>query len=222
MTKTLPVRPLIHVVDDDPAVRDSIELLCETAGFAVRTFAGAASLLAALEERPDCILLDVRMPGMSGPELQSELLRRGVRCPVVFLTAYGDVPTTVSAMKQGARDFLCKPVDGTVLVETLREACRAGAGPAAADPRCDCVLRLTLRERQIMKRVIDGQSSKAIARALGISFRTVEIHRSHILHKTGAANVLDLARLGAACASALRSEADDPINSPPGPPGAEG
>lgn len=201
-------RPLVYVVDDDAAVRDSAELLCETAGFEVRTFASAEDFLAGLRTPPQCVLLDVRMPGMSGLDLQVEMRRRGIVCPIVFLTAYGDIPTTVRAMKHGASDFLCKPVDGAVLVDTIREACGAGAPAATEATHATDIPQLTPREMQIMALVIDGRSSKQIGRMLGISFRTVDIHRSRIMHKTGAANVLELARLAPRLASAAAAAED--------------
>jgi FixJ family two-component response regulator len=125
--------PTVFVVDDDAAVRDGLALLLDTAGLAVETFDSADAFLAAFDvERPGCLVVDVRMPGKTGPELQGEMTRRGLRLPVIFLTAYGDVPTTVQAMKAGAVDFLTKPIDAPVLLECVKQAIESDARQRAA------------------------------------------------------------------------------------------
>jgi FixJ family two-component response regulator len=191
---------VVSVVDDDPAIRDSLSLLLETAGFKVRCYADAESFLAAYrEDQPGCLVLDVRMSPISGPELHAELVRRGSRLPVIFLTAHGDIPMTVRAMKAGAVDFLTKPVDGAKLLERVQGALQQHL--AARDREStQAGLRqrlgsLTGREREVMFLVVAGQSCKAIAKRLDISYRTVELHRSRVLHKTGTATVLELAQL---------------------------
>ena len=192
---------IVSVVDDDPAVRDSLSVLLGSAGYRTRAYGDAQSFLAAYTPgQVGCLVLDVQMAGMSGPELQVELLRRGADVPIVFLTAYGDVPTSVQAMKLGAVDFLVKPVIGVELLERIQialtkswhaqdEASRRFALQARLDG-------LTPREREVMAMVVLGWSSKVIARHLGISHRTVEIHRARVMQKTGAGNLTELARFG--------------------------
>lgn len=192
--------PTVFIIDDSAAIRDSLFLLLETAGLPAEAYASAEDFLAAL--RPDaigCVVLDVNLPGMHGPELQAELARRGIGLPTIFLTAHGDIPTTVRAMKAGAIDFLTKPVEGAVLLERIGSALEravkereAQAARQAANAR---LAALTERERQILQLAAAGHTNKAIAQQLGISFRTVEVHRAHILQKTGAASLLELARL---------------------------
>lgn len=206
--------PIVYVVDDDAAVRDSLCLLCETAGLKVECHASAESFLSAYSPgRAGCLVLDVRMGQMSGPELHAELLRRGSPLPVIYLTAHGDIPMTVRAMKAGAADFLTKPVDGAVLLDRVQ---------AALARSCELLQRqenlatqhrrmtlLTPREREVMLLALSGYCNKDIASQLGISYRTVEIHRSRILQKTGTTSMLELARLAADCGLAP----DDPAGS---------
>ena len=192
---------IVSVVDDDSAVRDSLSVLLESAGYRIRAYGDAQSFLAAYTPgQVGCLVLDVQMAGMSGPQLQAELLRRGADVPIVFLTAYGDVPTSVQAMKRGAVDFLVKPVVGAELLERIQVALtksRHAQGEAsrrlALQSRLD---GLTPREREVMAMVVLGWSSKVIARHLGISHRTVEIHRARVMQKTGAGNLTELARFG--------------------------
>lgn len=194
----------VFVVDDDAAVRDSIALLCESDGLAAETFDSAEAFLAACRsEWRGCLILDVRMPGMNGPELQAELDRRDISLPVIFLTAHGDIPTTVRAIKAGAVDFLTKPVDGAILLQHIREAFEQSARmqeqAAASRTLCERLDALTEREREVMALAAAGQSNKEIARRLGISHRTVEIHRARVMHKVSAANLLELSRIAKAC-----------------------
>jgi len=195
---------VVFVVDDDPAVRDSLAMLVRSAGWSVETYDRAASFLAAYRPgRRGCLILDVRMPGMGGPELQAELKRRKIDLPVIFLTAHGDIPTTVKAIKAGAMDFLTKPVNGAVLLERVR-----GAIAQSARLQSEALLSRTIqqrvaglsaREREVMALAAAGHSNKMIAQRLGISFRTVEAHRAQVMNKTGAANVVELSRIAAAC-----------------------
>jgi FixJ family two-component response regulator len=196
--------PTVFIVDDDVAVRDSLSLLCETAGLRVACFDSAQAFLAAYRpEQPGCLVLDVRMPGMSGPQLHEELASQGDTVPIIYLTAFGDIPMTVQAMKAGAVDFLTKPVDGARMVERIQAAIQTDMANrrrnAALADRCARLAQLTEREREIMTFAVAGDSNKAIGKRLGISHRTVEIHRSHILQKTGANSVLELAKLAADC-----------------------
>jgi len=196
--------PVVFIVDDDAAVRDSISLLCETAGLAVECHGSAESFLAAYRpDQPGCLVLDVRMGKMSGPELHAELTRRGSHLPIIYLTAHGDIPMTVHAIKAGAADFLTKPIDGGALLERVlaavnREREAVVRELAATDLR-QRLASLTQREREVMMLALAGQANKAIARQLGISHRTVEIHRSRVLEKTAAASILELAQLAARC-----------------------
>lgn len=188
--------PTVYLVDDDPAIRDSLGLLLETDGLRVEPYACAEDFLAAYNEaRIGCIVLDVRMQRLSGIELHGELVRRGSHLPVIFLTAHGDIPTTVRAMKAGAVDFLTKPVNAERLIELVRAALQNDGERVLQRRR---LAELTPRELEILRLVVAGQSSKNIARTLGISFRTVEVHRSKLLHKTGATSAFELAQIVAA------------------------
>lgn len=201
----------VFIVDDDAAVRDSLCLLCETAGLKAECHDSAESFLAAYRTgQPGCLVLDVRMGRMSGPELHAELNRRGSQLPIIYLTAYGDIPMTVRAMKAGAVDFLTKPVDGTALLERLQTALRQSREQVdqqqALAGQQQRLAQLTPREREVMLLALAGHANKAIAKRLGISHRTVEIHRSNVLRKTGAASMLELAQLAADCGLALPAD----------------
>ncbi|MBS0352397.1 MAG: response regulator transcription factor [Proteobacteria bacterium] len=190
----------VYLVDDDAAVRDSISLLIETVGLNCRTYPSAEAFLAGLDaEIRGCLILDMRMEGMSGFELQEELNQRGCMLPTIFLSAHGDVPTTVRAMKAGAADFLTKPVNGALLLDRVQSALAlAHARRQAQRVRQNARRKLeslTEREFEILKLATGGQTNKEIARELGISFRTVEVHRSHILLKTGATSLFELSQL---------------------------
>lgn len=198
------ILPIVYIVDDDAAVRDSLCLLCETAGLRAECYADGESLLAVFRpEQPGCLILDVRMERMSGPELHAELNRRGSQLPVIYLTAYGDIPMTVRAMKAGAVDFLTKPVAGAELLDRVQAAlqrdCDRLSRLAALAGQRRRLAALTPREHEIMRLALAGHVNKTIAKRLGISHRTVEVHRSRILHKTGAASWLELAQLAAEC-----------------------
>lgn len=193
----------VFLVDDDAAVRDSLSLLIEQEGFAVETFAGAEDFLAACRpERRGCAIVDLRMPGMDGLRLQEELARRGVALPLVFLTGHGDIPTSVRAIKAGAVDFLTKPVSGAALMASLHAALAEGerlrAQAESSSTAASRLASLTEREREVMALAVEGLPNKEIARRLDISHRTVEIHKARIMHKTGAATLLELARIAEA------------------------
>lgn len=195
---------IVYIVDDDDAVRDSLSLLCETAGLRVECHASAESFLSAYRpEQAGCLVLDVRMDQMSGPELHAELARRGSQLPVIYLTAHGDIPMTVRAMKAGAADFLTKPVDGTMLLDRVQAAlsrsCELLHRQETLAAQLQRLTLLTPREREVMMLALAGYPNKAIANRLGISHRTVEIHRSRILQKTGTTSMLELARFAADC-----------------------
>lgn len=191
---------MIHVVDDDAAVRDSLRMLLKADGHEVKTYASGEEFLESCEQgMRGCIILDIKMPGMDGQMLQAELNRRGLSLPIIFLSGQGTIPVTVRTIKAGAVDFLTKPVDGAELLSSVRAALRQDvfqqgreASRHAVSPRLSA---LTNREREIMLLTIEGRTSKEIAQQLSISYRTVESHRAHILRKTGAANLIELARI---------------------------
>lgn len=195
---------IVYVVDDDDAVRDSLSLLCRTAGLAVECHDSAESFLSAYQwQQPGCLILDVRMGGMSGTELHAELSRRAIELPVIYLTAYGDIPMTVRAIKAGAMDFLTKPVDGTVLLDRVQAALEDSVERLRRHhlrlEQCRSLSALTPREREVMMLALAGLPNKSIARQLSISHRTVEIHRSRLLQKSGTTSMLELAQLVAEC-----------------------
>lgn len=190
---------LVHVVDDDPAMRDSLAFLLETAGFAVRLYESGTALLERLATLVSgCVLTDIRMPGLDGLDLIRHLRETGNTVPVVVMTGHGDVPLAVEAMKRGACDFIEKPFDDGVLLRALRGALSQGRTPMAADPTVQDFLRrvetLSERERQVLDRLVAGATSKEIGRALDISPRTVEIYRAKLMAKTQAATLQDLVR----------------------------
>ncbi len=186
-------QPKVYVVDDDAAVRNGLTAMFDAAGLPVEAFSSAKDFLAAYRpEWSGCLVLDVSMPDVSGPDLQAELNRRGAQMPIIFLTAHGDIPMTVTAIKAGAVDFLTKPADGAVLLKRVRAAL------ARSTQMAEGLARLTEREREVMTRVAAGLASKEIARELAISHRTVEIHRARVMQKMKARSVLELADLARA------------------------
>ncbi len=189
----------IFIVDDDEAMRHALSMLLKAAGYSVEAFASAAAFLDAGPRNCGCLVLDVSMPEMDGPTLQAELSRRGVSLPIIFLSGNGTIPTAVSTIKAGALDFLTKPVDGGVLISKIKEALARNQKISTMTDEylraASLLERLSAREQEIMMLAVAGQSNKEIARKLGISFRTVEVHRSHIMKKTGVANLLELARI---------------------------
>jgi RNA polymerase sigma factor (sigma-70 family) len=192
------VKNTVFVVDDDPAVRDSLRILIEAAGYVVETFASAEEFLARFDPaRPGCIVLDERMPGMSGHALQTELVRRRAICPVILITAYAEVPMTVAAMQLGAVTLLEKPFREQALLDAIAQALeRDTAKRTRYENRRDLESRLeglTPRQREVMELLIRGLSNKLIATELGISDRTVELHRARVLRNMEAGSVAELA-----------------------------
>jgi FixJ family two-component response regulator len=190
----------VFLVDDDAAVRDSLSLLLEQHGLRVECFAGAREFLDACgPESRGCAIVDLRMPGKDGLWLQREIGERRIPVAVVILTGHGDIPTTVRAVRAGAVDFLTKPVKGEALLSSVRAAFQRAEALAQEFAEIQAVnsvlVQLTAREREVMSLASRGNSNKEIARTLGISHRTVEIHRAHIMHKTGARSLVELARL---------------------------
>jgi RNA polymerase sigma factor (sigma-70 family) len=180
--------PTVFVVDDDPGVSDSIRLLLRSVGLPSEAFSSATDFLEAYDlERAGCLVLDVRMPGMSGLDLQARLQEAGSTLPIIFVTAHGDVPMAVDAVKAGALEFVQKPFRDQELLDKIQKALEADA-QARAERRDLAVIRnrldsLTPREREVMDLVVAGEPNKNIARALAISQRTVEIHRARVMEK---------------------------------------
>lgn len=193
--------PLIHVVDDDDALRTALLRLLGAAGFEARGYASAGDfLLEPPPDRPGCLLLDVRMPGPSGLELQEALRRRGNPLPIVFMTGFADVGSGVRAMKAGAVDFLSKPVERDALLDALRRALERGEKERAlrddANRLRERFATLTPRERDVFDRVVAGKPNKRIAEELGIAERTVKAQRAQLMVKLGAKSAAELGRLG--------------------------
>jgi two-component system response regulator FixJ len=191
--------PTVFVVDDNPAVRKSLQALMQAAGLPVETYASPAEFLDAYDaRRPGCLVLDVRLRGHSGLDLQDELRRRNASVPIIIMTGYADVPTSVRAFKGGAMDFLRKPVPPQALLERIREALGVDTQTRESATQQaelgDCIGRLTPRERQVMDLLAVGKSSKTIATALKISVRTVESHRRTVLRKMDVSSAAELAR----------------------------
>ena len=185
--------PLVRVVDDDAALRDSLRWLLESAGHRVATYASAESFLAEdAAEQGGCLLLDIRMPGMSGLELQDELRRRGHAIPIIFITGHGDVPMAVNAVKKGAFEFIEKPFNDEKLLVLIDNALAVDAETRRVAARLG---RLTKREREVMKLVIAGKRNQDIATELSISIKTVEAHRAGMMWKMGVDSLAALVQL---------------------------
>lgn len=189
----------VFVVDDDEAVRTSLRLLLKSVGLPVETYAAAQEFLEQFDpDRAGCLVLDIRMPGMSGLELQDELIARGVPYPIIFITGHGDVPMAVSTMKKGAVDFIEKPFDQDALktlVERMLGEARTRASESERRRISEAlVAKLTPREQQVLERIVAGRLNKQIADDLGISIKTVEAHRANIMDKLNANTVADLMR----------------------------
>ncbi|NFV81063.1 response regulator FixJ [Magnetospirillum aberrantis] len=194
------VQPVVHVVDDDGAIRDALVLLLEAAGHAARAHADAASFLAVLDPaQPGCVVADVRMPGMSGLELLRHLGLSRIDLPVIIITGHADVAMAVEALKAGAADFIEKPFDEDVLLSAVERALDRGARAFRERRHVDEIAAraasLTPREREVMDLVVQGMPNKAVAVELSISARTVEIHRARVMEKMAAASLSDLVRM---------------------------
>jgi FixJ family two-component response regulator len=192
--------PLIHVVDDDESLRTAMLRLLDAAGYEARAYASTGEfLLNPVPDRPGCVLLDVRMPGPSGLDLQQALLRQGVTLPVIFMTGHADVTSAVRAMKAGAVDFLSKPVERGILFETLkraldRDALQRAENDEAARLR-ERFASLTDRERNVFERIVIGKLNKQIADELGVAERTVKSERAVVMSKLGAGSAAELGQL---------------------------
>jgi len=192
--------PVVFVVDDDDAVRSSLRLLLKSVGLAATALPTAQEFLSVYNpHQPGCLILDVRMPGMSGIELQQQLNLRGAMLPVIFITGHGDVPMAVDAMRQGAFDFLQKPFRDQDLLDRIQRAlARDSANRAELRGRGELRRRLdslTPREKEVLDLVVEGKSNKVVAADLGVSQRTVEIHRGRVMEKMHAGSLAQLVRM---------------------------
>ena len=197
---TSPSSPVVYVVDDDESIRRALTSLLQEVSIPVSTFPSAEAFIQAL--RPDsrgCLLLDVRMPGMSGLQLQQVLRERSVMLPTIILTGHADVPMAVSAMSAGAAGFVEKPFNPQELLDRIQDCLAADARHAAyqaqvrdAEERLE---RLSEREREVLQEVVQGRPSKLIASALGISEKTVDVHRSNVMRKTGTRSIAELVQI---------------------------
>src|ERR1700724_60753 len=192
--------PIVFVVDDDEAVRNSLCLLLKSLGLAAVPLPAAQEFLSTYRpDQPGCLVLDVRMPGMSGIELQQQLNLRGAVIPVIFITGHGDVPMAVEAMQQGAFDFLQKPFRDQDLIDRIQRALEKDrVNRAELGKRSDLRARheaLTPREREVLALVMSGKANKVMAADLGLSQRTVEVHRARVMEKMGASSLAHLVRM---------------------------
>lgn len=201
--------PLVYIVDDEAAIRDSLAMLLRSVGLASSAFADAKSFLASYAERPHtCLVADVRMPGMSGIELQEALQARTAALPVIIITGHGDVAMAVRAMKNGAADFIEKPFHDQTLLDAVHRALAQSAIPVETrDPATErAVLQARIdslspreREREVLLLVAAGRPNKVVATQLGLSTRTVEVHRANVMEKMHARSLADLVRASIAC-----------------------
>jgi FixJ family two-component response regulator len=193
-------RAEIFVVDDEPAVRETLTLVLESEGYPVRSFADGEAFLAAAAERvPACVLLDVRMPGRSGLDILKALNAQHYPAPIFIVSGSGDIPMAVEAIRHGALDFIEKPFNGRAVAAQVREAVesweRRQAQRAPVPPAFPGSEQLTAREREVLTQITEGASNKEAGRHLGISPRTIEVHRARIMEKLGAKNAADLVRI---------------------------
>lgn len=190
----------VHVVDDDEGVRDSLSMLLESVGLLHRLYGSATEFLENLDTQPEgCLVLDIRLPGMSGLELQAELQRREVMLPTIFITGHGDIGMAVTAMRLGAIDFIPKPYHEQELLDRIHEALAYAASKRQLrydhDELMSHIGALTAREHQVFDRVTAGQANKVIAQDLNVSERTVEVHRSNVMKKMCARTLAELVRM---------------------------
>jgi FixJ family two-component response regulator len=190
---------VVHVIDDEADVRDAVALLLKSVGLRSALYASAPEFLAAPMRGPGCVVVDVRLPGMSGLELLERLAREGQAMPVIVMTGHGDIPMAVRAMRAGALDFIEKPFHDQALLDRIHEAIERSSRLQDDVGERDRLLRrhalLTHREKEVMSQVVDGRPNKLIADALGLSIRTVETHRAHIMDKMQAKSLSHLVRM---------------------------
>jgi FixJ family two-component response regulator len=193
-------RAVVYVVDDDASLRGALESLFESVGLATRAYGAASEFLnASVADKPGCIVIDVRLPDMSGLEFQAELARVGVRLPVIMMTGYGDIPMTVRAMKRGAVDFLPKPFRDQDMLDAVMVAIERDRQRLTADDEASRMWQrfetLTAREQQVMMLVTTGKMNKQVAGDLGVSEITIKLHRGAAMRKMGARTLADLVRM---------------------------
>jgi len=192
--------PVVFVVDDDQAIRSSLKWLIESVGLQVETYASADEFMRSYYPgRAGCLLLDVRMPGMSGLELQEHFAKNDIHIPIIIITGHGDVPMAVRAMKAGAIDFIDKPFNDEMLLESIRNALNVDKRRRELQGRraeiAARLAHLTPREHEVMEMVTDGRSNKEIATELGVSAKTVEAHRARVMEKMEASSLAELVRM---------------------------
>jgi FixJ family two-component response regulator len=198
--KAAPTSPTVFVVDDDAAVRQALSSLIRSVDLAVETFGSAAEFLRAkLPDAPSCLVLDVRLPGVSGLDFQGELARSGIHIPVIFVTGHGDIPMTVKAMKAGAVEFLTKPFRDQDMLDAIQVALERDRTRREQDDRLTQVKALyeslTSREQEVIGHVTAGLMNKQIAAEMGVSVITVKVHRGNVMRKMGAKSLTDLVRM---------------------------
>jgi two-component system response regulator DctR len=193
---------MLHIVDDEDVIRDALEWLAQSRGLAARGYAGGQAFLDALSAPPqgaqgECVLLDVRMPGMNGIAVFDQLVARGLlaRLPVIFLTGHGDVPMAVDSLKRGAFDFFEKPFNDNELMDRVDEALARSRQAAASSAVRERLATLSAREREVLDLILAGNMNKVVADKLGISMRTVEVHRANIFDKMQVKTAVELAGL---------------------------
>lgn len=191
---------MLHIVDDEEVIRDSLAWLAQSRGLPAHGYAGGQEFLDALQDLDvsgDCVLLDVRMPGMNGIAVFDDLIKRGLlpRLPVIFLTGHGDVPMAVDSLKRGAFDFFEKPFNDNQLMDRVEEALAASRRAAASAGVQARLATLSAREREVLDLILAGMMNKVVADKLGISMRTVEVHRAHIFDKMQVKTAVELAGL---------------------------
>ncbi len=204
MTHNKPTTPIVYIVDDEFAVRDSLTILIESTGQPVMSFESAESFLDHYDpEQPSCLLLDVRMPSMSGLDLQEELIKRSIDIPIIFISGHADVPDSAKAFRAGAVDFLEKPFNEEILLSRIEEALSKDAQARDQLREKNKILErlshLTTREREVLNLIVRSHSNKEAARILDISNRTIDVHRAHIMEKMQAENLAELMVMAMQC-----------------------
>ena len=200
MTQSPQQAPTVFIVDDDPSIRFAMQALMDSVNLPHEIFASADEFLEKVtDQRPGCLVLDIRMPGLGGLELQQELLGRGNTVPIIFITGHGDVPMAVEAMQKGAVDFIQKPFRDQDLLDRIREALTTDKERREEQQKhaevAERLARLTNREREVFDLVVTGKPNKVIAYELGVSQRTVEIHRARVMEKMQARSLADLVKM---------------------------